>query len=385
VFRRKATFGLDIGSSTVKAVQLRRTNRGIELERFAAVPIYPNGRRTADVDVRTAKIAAVQRAVAAAKISARNVVSSVSGESIIVRYIQLPVMTEEELRNALRYEAEEYIPFHIDEVNLDSHILGVTEDNGTKRLNVLLVAAKRDIIAEHVNIIRGAGLVPEIVDVDSFALFNCFEHAHRPGADEVVLLIDVGAEVSNINIFHKGQSQFARDINIGGESITQAVQQKLNIDYSEAEHLKFAEGVHMSAAAARAEVDDDTESPLINSLSGAIEGMTGDELGDDRLENQSSRVIRNSLNTLLAEIRRSVQFFENQVSGQTVTRMVLSGGTSKLPNVLSHFQQELGVPVTGLDPMQGLSVNRRNVDENVLENCRAVLGVGIGLALRKVA
>jgi len=116
----------------VKAVQLRRTSRGVELDRFAAVPIYPNGRRTADVDVRTAKIAAVQRAVAAAKISAKHAITSVSGESIIVRYIQLPVMTEEELRNALRYEAEEYIPFHIDEVNLDSHILGVTEDGGSK-------------------------------------------------------------------------------------------------------------------------------------------------------------------------------------------------------------------------------------------------------------
>ncbi len=385
MFRRRANFGLDIGSSTVKAVQLRRTSRGVELDRFAAVPIYPNGRRTADVDVRTAKIAAVQRAVAAAKISAKHAITSVSGESIIVRYIQLPVMTEEELRNALRYEAEEYIPFHIDEVNLDSHILGVTEDGGSKRLNVLLVAAKKDVIAEHVNIVRGAGLVPELVDVDSFALFNCFEHGNRPGPEDVVLLVDVGAEVTNINIFHRGASQFARDINIGGDSITAAIQQKLNVDHADAEHLKFAEGVHMVVAPKIASSVDDVDSPLINSLSGAIDGMTGDELGDDRLENQSSRVIRNALNALLAEIRRSIQFFENQVSGQPVTRVVMTGGTAKLPNIIPHFQQELGVPVVPLDPLQGVSVNRRNVDEHVLSNCREMLGVGVGLALRKVA
>ncbi|MBN1477497.1 type IV pilus assembly protein PilM [Candidatus Sumerlaeota bacterium] len=387
MFKRKAAFGLDIGSCSVKAVQMRRTSRGIELEKFASVPIYPNGKSDSETDVRAAKIAAIERAVAAAKITAKNVVSSVSGESIIVRYIQLPHMTEEELRNALRYEAEEYIPFHIEEVNLDSHILGVTEEGGSRRLNVLLVAAKKDIIGSHLDLIRGAGLIPEIVDVDSFALFNCYEQSARPSPDEVVVLVDIGSQITNINIYHGGLSHFARDINLGGRTITTALEQKLGISFSEAEQLKFSEGVHVAAPAPSVDTDggEGEDSPLIESLQGAVNEMTGEDLGDDSLESQASRIIRGSLNTLVAEIRRSLQFFENQVSGQPVSRMVLCGGTARLPNIANHFTQEIGLPTEIFNPVASLSLNSKNIDENTLANCREVLGVGIGLALRKVA
>jgi type IV pilus assembly protein PilM len=386
VIKRKSLFGLDVGSSIVKAVQLRRTRRGVELEKFAAVPIFPNGRPEADSDLRQAKITAIQRAVGAAKISTKHVISSVSGEAIIVRYIQLPQMTEAELKNALRYEAEEYIPFHIDEVNLDSHILGLSEDSGGKRINVLLVAAKRDVIREHIDVIRGAGLLPKIVDVDSFALFNCFDHVQNASPQDVIVLVDIGAEVTNINIFHGGLSHFARDIAIGGQTITNALMQKLGIEQAEAEQIKYTEGVpHHPEAASAGNGEDDAESPLINSIQGAVSEMTSDDLGDDSLESQASRVIKNALNTLLTEIRRSLQFFENQVSGRAVTRMVLSGGTAKLPNLPQHFSHELGIPVDVLDPIQGMVVNSRSVDERALANCREMLGVGIGLALREVA
>lgn len=385
MFRRKSLFGLDVGSSTVKAIQLRRTRRGLELEKFAAVPIFPSGRPDSDHDLRQAKVTAIQRAVAAAKITAKHVITSVSGEAIIVRYIQLPQMTEEELKNALRYEAEEYIPFQIDEVNLDSHILGLSEDGGGKRINVLLVAAKKDLIRDHIDIVRAAGLIPRIVDVDSFALFNCFDQTQRPSSDDVVVLVDIGSEITNINIFANGLSHFARDIAIGGDTISKAVMQRLNIGFSEAEQLKYSEGVHAVSQGAKDRIYEENESTLITSLQGAVNDMTGDDLGDDSLESQASRVVKNSLNTLLAEIKRSLQFFENQVSGRSVTRMVLSGGTAKLPNIVQHFGQELGMTVDVLDPIQGITVNKRMVDERALTNCREMLGVGIGLALREVA
>jgi type IV pilus assembly protein PilM len=385
VFRRRANFGLDIGSSVVKAVQLRRTSRGIELEKFAAVPIFPGGRPDGDTDVRSAKIAAIQRAVQAAKINAKHVISSVSGESIIVRYIQLPQMTEEELRNALRYEAEEYIPFHIDEVNLDSHILNLTDEGGAKRINVLLVAAKKELINEHLELVRGAGLVPEIVDVDSFALFNCYEQSQHPAPDEVIVLVDIGAEITNINIYQDGLSHFARDINIGGETITAAVQQKLGMGFQEAEQLKYTDGVPVVHRPERGGAEDTADSSFIDSIQGAVDQMTGDDLGDDSVESQSSRVIKGAMNTLLGEVRRSLQFFENQVSGKPVTRMVISGGTAKLPNLAEYFSQEIGIPVEILNPLGGISINSKTIDSQTLQNSAEMLGVSIGLALRKVA
>lgn len=385
MFKRKAIFALDLGSSNVKVVQLKSSRRGLELERFASVPIFPGGRPDADTDLRVARVAAIQRAMAAAKINAKNVISSISGDSIIVRYIQLPMMTEDELQNALRYEAEEYIPFPLEEVNLASHILGTTEDNGGKRINVLLVAAKKEIVADQVSLIREAGLIPHVMDVDSFALYNCYTNTASPAPDDVVVLVDLGAEVTNINIYHSGASHFARDIKIGGDLITSAIEQKLGIDHGEAEGLKFAEGVHSIGKPSSDNGSDDDDSPLMESIQGAVEEMTGDDLGDDSFESQVSRVIRNALTSLLTEVRRSLQFFENQVSGKPVTRMVLTGGTSKLPNLDQFFSQELGFPVEILNPLNGITVNSKTVDEQSLHNCRELLGVGIGLALREVA
>jgi type IV pilus assembly protein PilM len=386
VFKRRQYFSLDIGTNNVKAVQLRRGRRGVELDKFASVPIFPSGRPDADSDIRMAKIDAIQRAVATAKISSKHVISSISGDAIIVRYIQLPAMTAQELQSALRYEAEEYIPFPIEEVNLASHILGEIEDANGRRINVLLVAAKKDVVAEHVDLIRGAGLQPHCVDVDSFALFNCYSTAVQPMPEEVVVLVDVGADVTNINIYHDGTSHFARDINLGGDNITTAIQQKLGIDFMEAENLKYAEGVHIiKPTPVIVKNDEEEDSALIDSIQDAVSDIADDCLGSDDFESQAARVIRNSLNGLLTEIRRSLQFFENQVSGRPVTRMVLSGGTAKLPNMPQFFSQELGIPVDVLDPLQGITVNSKNVDEHALTNCRELLGVGVGLALREVA
>jgi len=369
----------------VKAVQLRRTKRGVELEKFASVPIHPNGPPSADTDLRSAKVSAIRRAVQESGITAKHCVSAVSGESIIVRYIQLPHMTEDELKNALRYEAEEYIPFQIDEVNLDSHILGTTDDGGGKRINVLLVAARKEQIADHIDLVKAAGLIPSIVDVDSFALFNTFEFSQAAAPGEVVVLVDIGSEITNINIFQDGLSHFARDINIGGTTITRAIQQKLRVDFSEAERLKHSEGVPFISAKEDMGADGDDESPLIESIQGAVDQMTGDDLGDDSLESQAGRVVKGALSTLLGEVQRSLQFFENQVSGQTVGRMILSGGTSRLPNLPQFIANELRVPVDVLDPIASISVGNKGVDQGLVENNRQMLGVGVGLALREVA
>jgi len=378
LFGKKITVGLDLGSSVVKVIRLKRAGKGIELEKFAIEPILAGrDKKAVGGDMKALKIAAAKRALERAGISAKYCVSSVSGESIIVRYIQLPEMQENELKNALRWEAEEYIPFRIDEVNLDSVILGKAE-NDPGKVDVLLVSAKKDLINEHLDIIRQIGLTPQIVDVDSFAFMNCYELNHSPGVTEVIALVNIGAEVTNINIMMNGTSRFSRDISIAGDNITSAVAAKLNIDFPKAEALKITEGAPWEQQAAPAA----PEQGLIATIRGTVEKITGEDLGYDSQDAIAQKVIRNNLQNLLSEISRSIQFFENQTAGRTVQKVVLGGGTSKMKNIAPFFSKELGLPVEIIDPLRRITVKDSMISE--VTASQELLAVGIGLALRKV-
>lgn len=381
-FGSKSVIGLDIGSRMVKALQLRKTGRGLELERFATADVFPGGDKSAatQANLRDLKVAAVRRALEAAKITAKYAVSAVSGESIIVRYIQLPEMPEAELKQALRWEAEEYIPFHIDEVNLDSVVLGPAGGGNTGKVDVLLVSAKKDLVNEHVEIVRAAGLQPLIVDVESFAFLNCFEANYNPSHSDCVALVNVGAEITNINIYVGGTSRFSRDIGIAGDTITAAVQTKANVPWKKAEELK----VQLGAPAAEKDEEEYGESSLIDTIRGTVEKITGEDLGDDSPEAMATKAIRQSLNNLIGEVRRSIQFFENQAAGTTVQRVVVGGGTSKMTRIKEFFAGELDLPVEIMDPMRSVTPSGREVDAGLLEKFKEHLSVGIGLALRKV-
>ena len=378
-FGKKVTVGLDIGSGMVKVVQLRRVGKGIELEKFAMEPIFSGrDKKAAGTDVKQLKIEAAKRAIEIAGISAKFSVSSVSGESIIVRYIQLPDMPENELKNALKWEAEEYIPFRIDEVNLDSVILGKVEGESGK-VDVLLVSAKKDLITEHLNIIREIGLTPQIVDVDSFAFLNCFEQNHSPVATDVVALVNIGAEVTNINIYMNGNSRFSRDISLAGDTITNAIATKMDMDFIKAENMKISVG---APGEQPAQAKPQETGGIIASIRGTVDKITGEEIGYDSQEATAQKIIRNNLQNLLSEISRSIQFFENQAAGRTVQKVILGGGSSKMKNIIPFFSKELGLPVEIIDPLRRITVK-----DSLIGGVTAAqehLGVGIGLALRKV-
>ncbi len=381
-FGSKAVIGLDIGSRVVKAIQLKRTGRGLELERFGTSDVIPGGDRAgaSQQNMRDLKIAAVRRTLEAARISAKYAVTAVSGESIIVRYIQLPDMPEAELKQALRWEAEEYIPFHIDEVNLDSVVLGQAGGGATGKVDVLLVSAKKDLVNEHVEIVRSAGLQPVIVDVESFAFLNCFEANYSPSLSDCVALVNIGAEITNINIYVGGTSRFSRDIGIAGDTITTAVQTKANVPWAKAEETKIALGAPMG----QKQEQEEGDSSLIDTIRGTVEKLTGEDLGDDSPEGLAGKAIRQSLNNLIGEVRRSIQFFENQAAGTPVQRVMLGGGGSKMTRIKDYFSAELNLPVEILDPLRAVTVSGREVDTTLLEAQKEYLGVGIGLALRKV-
>jgi len=379
-FGSRPAIGLDVGSSFVKAVQLRRAGAGIELEKFGIAPVYPSGEKTGDP--KQAKIAAIRRALSDAQISAKQAVTSVNGESIIVRYLQLPDMPEEELRSALRFEAEEYIPYNLDDCYLDSDTLGrVTDDTGATKVNVLLVSARKDLIHDHTEMVREAGIQPVLVDLDSFAYFNCFEANYQPAAEAVYALINIGAQITNINVFSGGTSRFSRDIAIAGDSITTAIQNKLSLKYGQAEDLKIREGLPEAGQAAAAVAEGGS---LLETIRGTVERITGQEAGDESPEAVAGRVAKDTISSLVMEIRRSLQFYENQPHTKAVERVVLGGGGAKTRNIDKFFETELGLPVETIDPLRRISPGGRSLDPTSLSENKIALGVSIGLALRKL-
>ncbi|MEQ8820073.1 MAG: type IV pilus assembly protein PilM [Sumerlaeia bacterium] len=379
MFGSKSIIGLDVGSSKVKAIQLKKKGNRLELERFGIADVFPNGDRSAaQGDVRQLQMQAVRRALEAGKINAKYCVSAVSGESIIVRYIQLPQMPEAELKNALRWEAEEYIPFSIEEVNIDSVVLGPSATQG--KVDVLLCAAKKDMVSDHLEIVRSVNLTPAVVDVDSFAFLNTFEYCYQPQPTDCVALVNIGAEITNINIYIGGTSRFSRDISVAGNAITQSIAQKTGLPFAQAEELKQILGAPLPED--QGENDEEEESSLISSIRGTVERITGSDLGDDSQEATAARAARNTLVQLISEIRRSIQFFENQAGGATISKLLLGGGSSRMPHLADFMASELEVPVEILDPLRNIAVSS-SVDQALLSNSKEFLGVGIGLALRE--
>ncbi len=381
--RAKYPIGVDIGSHMVKVVQMRRAGDSYELESVGTAEIWPGGHQDADpAALRQARIDALKRALEHGQIRARQSVSAVCGESIIVRYLQLPRMPEDELKKALQWEAEEYIPFRLNEVNIDSMILGMQEEGDNSKMDVLLVSVKKDMIEDHVSIIRAAGLEPRIVDVDSFAFLNCFELNHNPAPDDCLALVNVGGSLSSINIFGHGRTRFSRDVPIGGDTITQSIRSRLNCSWAEAERLKLELGAPVEKPAAGAESSE--LSGLLANIRGTVEGLSG-ATADNSQEAVAEVATRNILNNLSSEIRRSMEFFESQFRGQNVGRIVLGGGSSRLRGLPEYLEAELRLPVEIIDPLRRVRVASRNPNASQLEPLRSTLGVCVGLGLRGAA
>lgn len=383
LFGSQPAVGLDIGSSWVKVAQLRQSGQNIELEKLGVAPVHAASHDSGAL--REARIEAIKQAIETGGITARQVVTSVSGESIIPRYLQLPKMPEEELIGVLRLEAEEYVPYNIDDVYLDSDILGpAVSDGGAPKVDVLLVAARKDMIHDHAEMVRAAGIQPTMVDLDSFAFFNCFEVNYQPSPDEVYALLNIGATITSINIYAGGTSRFSRDIAIGGAQITEAIQNQLNIEFREAEELKAREGLPEIGQRPESSGESGESSALLDTIRGTVERITGEEMADDSPEAVAAEAARDVVGSLALEIQRSLQFFETQSLAKSADRVLIGGGTAKTRNIAEYLQAELGVPVETMDPLRRISPTGRSLSSAMVAEHRTALGVGVGLALRRL-
>jgi len=354
-FNSNAIVGLDIGSSSVKAVELALKGKGREFElTHLGVARLPSESIVQGAFLNSAAIVdTVREAVENGKIRAKNVAAAVSGHSVIVKKVSLPAMTRDELDEQIRWEAEQYIPFDVNEVNLDFQILDAGHEGGSGgQMEVLLVAAKKDLIDDYVQVITEAGLVPTVIDVAAFAVENAFEANYTTAPDEIVALVNIGAQVVNINILSRGSPAFTRDITTAGNQYTEEIQKTLSVSFDEAERIKLG-----------GRKSDDSQDVVPQEVEHAMQSVT---------------------ETVIGEISRSLDFFAATTADSRISRVVLSGGGASVAGFEKAFHDRTGLPVEIMNPLSRM-VPSSKFEPEFLEEMAPALGVGVGLALRRVS
>lgn len=333
----KRILALDIGSSEIKACEIAESAGGVALTGFASTKIG-NQNET---------IYAIKEILRHANFRTKKCVTAVSGRSVIVRYVTMAQMPEEDLRQAIKFEADKYIPFEVDEVVMDTQILEDSASDGAQpEMKVLLVAVRKSLIEEHLALLQEAGLQSQIIDVDAFAIGNAFElRARNQGAlspEKVVALIDIGANKTNINILKGAVSYFTREVYLAGNDFTEAVSRKFNLDTAEAERLKCEPG----------EQSGEVEEAILPTL---------DDLGN--------------------EIQLSFDYFENQFD-RVVEEVYISGGSSRLPGLQRAFEGAFEKSVVFWNPLESVEIKSDRIDTKTLQQYAGQLAVCIGLAAR---
>jgi len=346
--KNKLALGLDIGSSSVKLVHLREGKRGYTLLAWGEAPLPPEAVVDNQLMNSSAIVQAIRELVAQQKVKIKDVAIGVRGHSVIIKRISMPVMSQEDLDESIQWEAEQYIPFDVKDVNIDTQILTPGGD-AAGQMDVLLVAAKKDMINDFTAVCAEAGLTALVVDVDAFAVQNAFEANYPQAPGQPVVLINVGAAVTNINIVNNGLATFTRDITVGGNAFTEEIQKQLNISAEEAEALKV--GGHGEA--------------------------------DAVVPQEVERVIQGVADQMGGEIQRSLDFHAATAPDVHPVRVYLSGGTARIPALFKVIEQRAGVPVEILNPFKSIEVDNRKFDPAVIMNAAPAAAVAVGLALRR--
>lgn len=341
--KKKTLVGLDIGSSSVKAVELRESKGGYELVSFGLEPLAQDIVVDGSIIDSNAVATAIANMFDAQKIKTKNVATSLSGHSVIVKpHVTMQAMNDEELYDRIYAEAGQYIPFDIAEVNLSYQVVDATES----QLDVLLVAVKKDKILNHTNVLAQAGKTPTVVDIDAFALQNSFEVNYDSDPGQTAALLNIGASLMNINILRDGVPLFTRDVSVGGNQYTDALQKELDLSYEDAEKLKQGEPL-----------------PGVN-------------------EEQKLAVLRSVSDILILEIQKTFDFFRATASGENIQRIYVAGGACKVQGLLELLREEFSVPVEEIDPFRKISINPGEHNEYMVRQLAPRLAIAVGLALR---
>jgi type IV pilus assembly protein PilM len=349
--------GLDIGSHSIKLAEIDHSKQGRVLKNFGGIGLPPDAIIEGSIKEMEIVASAVTSLFKNLKVKNKNVATSISGYSVIVKKIALPNKQESEIEATIQEEAEQYIPFDISEVNLDFDIL--SSGNGsanagqgsrpeqTDQMEVMLVAAKKDIIEDYDNLLQFAGLNPGVLDVDAFALQNAFEISTEV-PDGCYALVNVGAEELGINAIKDGVSLFTRDSSYGGSQISEGIMSSLKVNFEEAEKIKLG-GVDV-----------------------------------DKEKGKLEEIFTSVIAEWVQEIKRALDFVASTYPDENIEKILVSGGSCRIPGFQKYLQSQTGIPVAELNPFANLIIDEKRFDPQYLKVMAPQAAVAVGLALRSI-
>ena len=337
--KKKTAVGLDIGSSSIKVVELAQDRSGERLVNYGISEPLSEAIVDGEIMDRQMVHEAIVNLMESRQIKTKEVVTAVSGRAVIVKKILMDRLNEDDAKEAIQWEAEQHVPYDVNDVSLDFQIINPNVDQ--KKMQVLLVAAKKDMIQNHAEIIREAGLSPRVIDVDSFAIQNAVEANYEMHADETVALVNIGAEITNLNIVRNQVPHFTKDLSVGANSFVEGIQRRHNVSQAEA----------LAALRGNASVDVAT-------------------------------IVQTTCEDLSVQIDRAVAFLKSAGDADRIDRILLSGGSARVPGLADVLRARHQVPVEIVNPIQRLSYDPGLFGGESPEVVAPILTVAIGLALR---
>lgn len=345
-FSTKKLLGLDIGSSSIKIAEVDVSRSGITLNSFSLIPTPANSVGTGDLtDIGSVKMA-VQALLSEMKTRRRNVCTGMWGTAVIVKKITIPQMDKKVVKNQLRFEAEQYIPFDINNVSLAYHILPTSQSPDT--MDVILVAAQNELVSQYTQVIQAAGLKPAIIDVSGFALANVFEVNYGKFRNEVIGVLNFGANITNFVVVQAGEVVFCRDIPVGGASYSNEISKTLGITLQEAEGLKINSS---SKKDTPAEVH-------------SVMAASNDQVSE--------------------EVRNSLEFLSASTNGIVPNRCFYTGGSAQNSGMIDALGRTTGIPFEEMNPFQKVKVNSKKISPSYIQQIMPYSSIALGLGLRRL-
>jgi type IV pilus assembly protein PilM len=341
-FRRQESYvAVDIGSSSIKILEVRTETDHLELLNWGSIPTPPSAIQSNMVSEPDRVGEAVKALLDAKGVRAKKAVTAVPGPAVMIKRVTLPAQSAQEIEHTIMFEAGNFIPEELDNVNLDYQVIDTRE----KEMEVLLAAAKKDIVSSYAETLRGAGLLPVVVDVDYFALDNLYELNYEPVADQVVALVNIGARYSSINILKGGRSTFTGDVPVGGRDITEALTRDLGVSAEEAERLKIGKGGNFDAE-------------------------------------QLAMALAPAVDALIEEIHYALSFFWTAATDERIDMLYLSGGAAQTPELAQRLGERIEAPVEVTDPFSHIVISP-SLDGAALQRRASEFAVALGLSARR--
>ena len=350
IFAAKKQFvGLDIGSNSLKLAEIVETKGGYTLNHFSEIGLDKGVIEEGLLINPEALTEKVKTLFKGTGLQGKAIVMSLSGHATIVKKVTFPTMEEPELRDMIHDEASKYLPFdNMNDVNYDFQILGQNEYNPSQ-MDVVLVAAKKEVVESFTKAVENAGLTVMIMDVDTFALETMYEANYDFEPNDIVVMVNIGASITNINVLRGNKSIFTRDFTLAGNTITEAIQSSYRVSFDDAESMQIF----------GPNADDNTRDAFRESL------LT-------------------YADPICTEIERSIDYFRSTSGGDSIKKILLSGGIAAISGITGDLAQRLGIETEILDPFRKIKYNKKALSSERINEIKTIAAVAVGLALRKV-